>query len=179
MTPNATLIRCANSRPRDLRFTLVPLSTQQLEILAESREPEELQFRSEPGAMPPSFVAARSLRLAAEGNSSPWTSSFLILRSEDAMFVGACGFKSAPSAGRVEVGYGVSPASQGNGAATAALNKLSVLAFEAGASEVLAEVLPDNMASTRVVQKAGFVQVGTRADEQGEYVIQWLRRNVA
>jgi len=31
-----------------------------------------------------------------------------------------------------EVGYGVSPASRGQGAATAALNMLSVLAFEAG-----------------------------------------------
>ena len=157
-------------------FALFPLSKPQLEWLAESREPEEFQGRTDPGSMPPSFVAARSLKLGAEGKPEPWSTSFLIVREEDARFVGACGFKTAPSAGRVEVGYGVSPVSRGRGAATDALKMLSVLAFEAGASEVLAEVLPENEASIRALQKAGFVQVGTRVDEEGEYVIQWLRR---
>jgi RimJ/RimL family protein N-acetyltransferase len=160
-------------------FTLLPLTKPQLVWLAASREPEELQSQAEPGSMPPSFVAARSLKLGAEGNLEPWSSSFLIVRNEDARFVGACGFKTAPNAGRVEVGYGVSPLSRGNGAATAALRMLSLLAFEAGASEVLAEVLPENKASIRVVQKAGFVRVGARVDEEGEYVIQWLRRSGA
>jgi RimJ/RimL family protein N-acetyltransferase len=156
-------------------FTLLPLSRPQLESLAASREPEELQAQAEPGSMPPAFVAQRSLKMNADGNPEPWSSSFLIVRSEDARIVGACGFKTAPVAGRVEVGYGVSPASRGQGAATAALNMLSVLAFEAGASEVLAEVLPANEASIRVAQKAGFSQVGARVDEEGAYVVQWLR----
>jgi RimJ/RimL family protein N-acetyltransferase len=81
--------------------------------------------------------------------------------------------------GRVEVGYGVSPAGQGRGAATAALNLLVRSAFEAGATEVLAEVAPTNHASTRVVQKAGFVQVGDRVDNENEYVIQWAKRSEA
>lgn len=164
----------SNLWPGRMLFTLLPLSKQQLEWLAASREPEELQARASPDSMPPSFVAARSLRLAAEGVPGPWSTSFLIVQDDDARFVGACGFKTAPCAGRVEVGYGVSPASQGKGAATAALRLLSLLAFQAGASEVLAEVLPENTASIRVVQKAGFVRVGARIDEEGAYVIQWL-----
>ena len=160
-------------------FTLLALSKPQLEWLAASREPMELRGRADPGSMPPSFVAARSLKLEAEGSPAPWSSSFLIVRSEDGRYVGACGFKTAPAAGRVEVGYGVAPASQGEGAATAALKMLTALAFKAGAAEVLAEVLPDNVASTRVVQKAGFAQVGSRVDEEGAYVLQWLRRSGA
>ena len=160
-------------------FTLVPLSIQQLELLAASHEPEELTLHAEPGAMPPSFVAARSLKLKADGCPGPWSNSFLIMRCADERFVGACGFKTAPNAGRVEVGYGVSPASQGQGAATTALKMLSAIAFGAGASEVLAEVLPDNWASIRVVQKAGFAKVGARVDEDGACVTQWLCRSEA
>ena len=81
--------------------------------------------------------------------------------------------------GRVEVGYGVSPVGQGRGAATAALKLLLHKAFEAGATEVLAEINPTNHASTRVVQKSGFVQVGERADNENEHVIQWVKRREA
>jgi hypothetical protein len=31
----------------------------------------------------------------------------------------------------------------------------------------------------RVVEKAGFVQVGGRVDEEDEYVVQWLKRRDA
>jgi RimJ/RimL family protein N-acetyltransferase len=158
-------------------FSLLPLSRPQLEWLAASLEPEELQLRAEPGSLPPSFVAARTLKLAAEAKPAPWSTSFLIVRSDDARFVGGCGFKTAPAGGRVEVGYGVSPTARRTGAATAALKMLTDLAFEAGASEVLAEVLPENVASIRVVQKAGFAQVGSRVDEDNAFVLQWLRRS--
>ena len=162
-----------------MHFTLLPLSKPQLEWLAASREPEELQLRAEPESLPPSFVAARSLALASEMETGPWSSTFLIVRSEDARFVGACGFKTAPNAGRVEVGYGVSPAARCQGAATAALNMLLRIAFEAGAAEVLAEIVPGNASSVRVVQKAGFTQIGSRTNEDNEYVLQWLCRSGA
>lgn len=163
-------------RPQALmKFALFALSTSQLQSLADSREPEDLAARAEPEAFPPAFVAARSLKLAGDAQPAPWSTSFLIVRKADNRFVGACGFKTAPVGGRVEVGYGVSPSARGAGAATAALQLLTALAFEAGASEVLAEVLPENTASTRVVQKAGYAQVGSRLDEGHEFVIQWRR----
>ncbi len=165
--------------PAKVPFTLLPLSKPQLESLAASREPEELQLRAEHGSLPPTFVAARSLELAAAPENATWASTFLIVRNEDSRFVGACGFKTAPNAGRVEIGYGVSPVARGQGAATAALKLLSHIAFEAGAAEVLAEVLPSNVASIRVVEKAGFALVGSRTDEDNEFVLQWIRRSGA
>ncbi len=164
-----------------MAFTLLPLSRLQLQALAAAQEPAGLMAQAEPESLPPAFVAARTLELAGgpddSRNVGPWSTTFLIVRSIDGRFVGACGFKSMPRAGRVEVGYGVSPTARGQGAATAALNLLVGLAFEADASEVLAEILPENPASTRVAQKAGFVRVGQRVDEDGEAVGQWLRRN--
>ncbi len=129
--------------------------------------------------MPPSFVAARALKLEAEVGSWHVPSSYLIVRDEDSSFVGACGFKTKLGVGRVEVGYGVAPSAQGQGAATTALKLLSEIAFASGAAEVLAEILPENVASIRVVQKVGFQQVGARLDEDNEYVTQWVLRGGA
>jgi len=162
-----------------MTFSLLQLSKTALEALAASRVPEGLADRAEPDSMPPVFVASRSLELAAAGHPAPWSTTFLIVSNEDTRIVGGCGFKAVPINGRVEVGYGVSPSRQGKGAATAALNLLLHKAFEAGAIEVLAEVAPTNHASTRVVQKAGFAQVGDRVDSENEYVIQWAKRSEA
>ncbi len=155
-------------------FALLPLSTPALEWLANSRIPDELVHRAEPESMPPAFVAARALRLEANLEHPTVPTSYLIVRDEDSRFVGACGFKTPLGANRIEVGFGVSSAARGQGAATAALKLLTELALESGSSEVLAEILPDNVASIRVVQKAGFVQVGARIDEDNEFVTQWL-----
>lgn len=156
------------------QFSLVPLSVPQLELLAAAQEPEELLERADPGAFPPSFVASRSLELASELGCVAWAGTFLIVREADKRIVGSCGFKTAPAEGRVEVGYGVSPAARGQGAATVALGLLADLAFASGAESVLAEVLPGNRASLRVVEKAGFRQVGTRIDNDSESVQQWI-----
>ena len=162
-----------------MTFSLLQLSKTALEALAESRVPEGLENRAAPESMPPAFVASRSLELAAAGNPAPWSTTFLIVNNQDERIVGGCGFKTAPHSGRVEVGYGVAPTMQGKGAATAALKLLLHNAFEAGATEVLAEIAPTNHASTRVVQKAGFVQIGARVDNENEYVVQWVKRSVA
>ncbi len=162
--------------PSRMPFTLLQLSKSALEALAASRIPEGLEGRFEHDAMPPAFVAIRSLELAAAGHALPWSTTFLIVNDASARIVGGCGFKTVPKAGRVEVGYGVAPAARGQGAATAALHALSRKALDAGATELLAEVVPANGASTRVVQKAGFERAGDRVDADGEYVVQWVRR---
>jgi RimJ/RimL family protein N-acetyltransferase len=160
-------------------FSLLQLSKTELEALALSRSPDGLEDRIVPGSLPPAFVAARSLELAAAGHPLPWSTTFLIVNSQDARIIGGCGFKTAPRNGRVELGYGIAPSEQGRGAATAAVRLLIQQALEAGATEVLAEVAPANRASTRVVQKLGFEEVGARTDDQNEYVIQWVKRSEA
>ena len=160
-------------------FSLFQLTDSELQELAASKNPPHLNERAERDALPPAFVAARSLRLRAEGHPLPWSTSFLIVSDVDQRIVGACGFKTAPKDGRVEVGYGVAAAARSQGAATEALNLLVTKAFEAGAKTVLAEVAPDNHASTKVVEKSGFVQIGAQHDTSGEYIIQWLRSREA
>jgi [ribosomal protein S5]-alanine N-acetyltransferase len=162
-----------------LKVSLLQTSQSDLEAIAESRVPERLKGRAANGSTPPAFVAARALSLAEAGHPAPWSTTFLIVNERDTQIVGGCGFKTVPRDGRVEIGYGVAPTAQGYGVATAALKLLLEKAFLAGASEVLAEVAPTNHASTRIVEKAGFLQVGTRVDEEDEYVVQWLKRGDA
>jgi RimJ/RimL family protein N-acetyltransferase len=159
-----------------MTFSLLQLTTPELEALAASRVPQGLADRLEQDSLPPAFVAARALELRAKGQPEPWSTTFLIVDDDNDKIVGGCGFKTAPEEGRVEVGYGVSPAARGRGAATAALKMLLDKAFEAGAQAVVAEVAPTNHASIRVVRKAGFLQTGLRVDEAGEHVVRWTRR---
>lgn len=158
-----------------MTFSLQPLTQSELETLAASRVPEQLAPRLERDSLPPAFVAARALKLRAEGRPEPWSSTFLIIDDSEGKIVGGCGFKTAPDDGRVEVGYGVAPSARGRGAATAALQMLLDKAFDAGAQEVVAEVIPTNHASIRVVRKAGFLQSGSRLDEAGEFVVRWIK----
>lgn len=158
-------------------FSLLQLSREELLDCADARLPAALASRVEEGALPPSFVAARALRLIADGKAEFWCNTYLIVRNRDQRIIGGCGFKDAPKGGRVEIGYGVSPGSRGQGAATAAVGLLLQLAFGNGAREVLAEVVPDNPASAKVVRKLGFVSTGTRVDEEGQLVVQWVANN--
>jgi [ribosomal protein S5]-alanine N-acetyltransferase len=162
-----------------VRFTLQPLTHQQLCHLAESRIPPELESRVAGGALPPAFVAARSLAQLAEGKSELWCSTFLIVRGADSRVVGGCGFKNEPKTRRVEIGYGVSEACRRQGAASAAVRALLKLAFSNGATEVLAEILPLNAASVAVVEKLGFKNTGVRVTEDNETHNLWLAKSDA
>lgn len=158
----------------DMAFSLLKLNETQLRQIASSQLLPTLAGRLETDALPPNFVAERALQLLAGGTESIWACTYLIVRQRDHQIVGNCGFKTEPVGGRVEIGYGVSPTAQGQGAATEAVRQLVEIAFGGGAKKVLAEVSPANGASVKVVQKVGFTQVGSRLDEGGEYVGQWL-----
>jgi RimJ/RimL family protein N-acetyltransferase len=119
-------------------------------------------------------VATRSLAQIADGGSIDWCSTYVIERDHDRRVVGACGFKGEPEAGRVEIGYGVAAACRSVGVAGEAVAMLLAIALRQGAREVLAEVNPANLASTRVVRRAGFAEGGTRVDQEGETVVQWV-----
>jgi len=157
-----------------MSFSLLQLSREELLECAVARLPAALASRVEEGALPPSFVAVRALKLIADGKAAFWCNTFLIVRNRDRRIIGGCGFKDAPKDGRVEIGYGVAPGNRSQGAATAAVGLLLQLAFGNGAREVLAEVTPDNLASAKVVRKLGFVSTGTRVDEEDQLVVQWV-----
>jgi ribosomal-protein-alanine N-acetyltransferase len=160
-----------------MSVTLQSISTADLHVLANLGLPDSVAGRTTDGALPPPHVAKRSLGQLQEGKEEYWCCTFYIVRDVDRLVVGSCGFKDAPSHGRVEIGYGVSPACRNQGVATHAVRHLLRLAFATDAvTEVLAQVSPANASSSRVVEKIGFVKIGAKADEEGELLVQWVIR---
>lgn len=94
----------------------------------------------------------------------------------DGTFVGTMCFKGLNQDGIVEVGYGVEAAYEGNGYATEAVSAIAQWASEQkGVKQIEAETDPENIASQRVLTKAGFVENGVIGEEGPRYV--WMNKN--
>ena len=97
-----------------------------------------------------------------------WVPYYWIAHTGDGappVLVGSGGFMSKPKSGVVEIGYGTLKQFQGLGYATEAVLALTGWALSRpGVSRVVADALPENRASVRVLQKAGFTEAGPGAD---------------
>ena len=92
-----------------------------------------------------------------------WLSWYGVLRGDpEPVLVGSGGFKGCPQPdSTIEVGYSVLPQYQGCGYATEAAAGLLSWAFaHSEVSRVIAETLPDNARSIRVLEKLGFLRIG-------------------
>jgi RimJ/RimL family protein N-acetyltransferase len=105
----------------------------------------------------------------------PWICGFNILHRETGTEVGSCAFKGPPdSSGVVEIAYGVKPDHQGKGYATEAAEELVKYAFASGeVNTVRAHTLREHNASTRVLAKCGFQNVGDVVDPDDGLVWRW------
>ena len=156
-----------------MTYQLLPIPLSQLRELSIPIAPTTLGFDVEGEALPPAFVAAASLELI-EGQGGPaWCSTYYILRCSDMRIVGSGCFKRTPYLNSVEIGYGIVPTARNSGAATQAVKDFVSLAFRNGLVCVTAEVTPENLASIKVLEKAGFSCVGSRVDDEDGLVQQW------
>ena len=85
------------------------------------------------------------------------------------MLVGAAGFYGPPQAGRVEIGYSVVPAARNQGLASEIVGALVDFAFAHGVHEVIAHTSATNVASTRVLERCGFVLGGEDENDTLRY----------
>lgn len=112
------------------------------------------------------FLPVYGQLVGAETAEQGW-GIWLVLLPAEAVLVGDIGFKGPPdNTGAVELGYSVLPAFRRRGYASEAARALVGWALvQAGVRRVLAEYLPDNAASIRVLEQIGMRQVGR--DDQG------------
>ncbi|TWU15033.1 Acetyltransferase (GNAT) family protein [Novipirellula galeiformis] len=113
--------------------------------------------------------------LGSATSADPWLLGFNIQLRDSNVFVGQCGFKGPPTPeGVVEIAYCVEPDRQRNGYATEAARALVHYAF--GHNEVLlvrAHTLPETNASTRVLTRCGFRNMGEVIDPDDGPVWRW------
>ena len=84
---------------------------------------------------------------------------YQIRRQSDGLAIGGVGFKGAPDGGGVEIGYGLAPSARGHGYASEALGALVQIAAGLGVTTIRADTDPDNIASQRTLEQAGFYPV--------------------
>ena len=88
------------------------------------------------------------------------------------LVAGGIGFFGPPLNGEVEIGYGIVPSRQGRGYATEALQAMIAMAWaDPRVTAVVAGTDPGNVASQRVLGKAGFRRIAA----PGEYRYQLTR----
>jgi len=94
------------------------------------------------------------------------------LNDGSATNVGDLSFKGLDANGIVEIGYGIKKAYEGMGYMTEAVTAMARWASkQMGVKYVEAETDPDNRASQRVLEKAGFIPNGTMGLEGPRYVL--------
>jgi len=114
-------------------------------------------------------------KLQSATTTDPWTHGFGVVHKVSGLVIGAGGFKGPPGAdGAVEIAYGIVPDYQGNGYATEVAQALVAFARSAGnVRAIRAHTLPEKNASTRVLTKCGFKQVGEFNDPEDGLVWRW------
>lgn len=163
-------------QPRQVvpEIDLVQLTREELLGLAKS-EPAHYFAGAPEGALPPSHVAGRALRQLEAGIPAFWSTPFLIVARPEGTILGGCTFKGMPSNGDVEIAYGVAKSMRGRGIASAAVARLLTLAAaDRAVKQVVAEILPSNIGSSKVVSRLGFTARETIVDSDGETVVRWI-----
>lgn len=105
-------------------------------------------------------IVARSMAyMRQEAEDAVWNTFWAAVLEDEAIFVGGIGFKGPPNGdGEVEVGYGFDAPYRNRGLATEAVVALTEWAFaQPDVYFVIAETNYTNVASARVLQKAGFL----------------------
>ena len=160
------------------RLRLVQCTVRQLEKLIEG--PDAFTAAFGPRVMDdyrgfPEALEFSLAKLTEPNEDADWWAPFLLIRREDGAMVGLGGYIGPPdSAGMAEFGYAIAPSCRGQGLATEAAAALVQHLFGTGRVTVArAHTLPTQNASTRVLEKCGFRQLGTSTDE-GE-VWRWER----
>ncbi len=152
------------------RLDLIPVT---LEIIAADlhhRDELPALLDAEIGAgWPPPLVDAAAMEwtqrvVQADPMLGGWTAWYWILRAPRRTLIGMSGFKSRPGNGMVELGYSTLPAYQRRGFATEAVNAMVDWAFAQGVEWVLAETLPELIASQGVLRKTGFQFIGAGSE---------------
>jgi ribosomal-protein-alanine N-acetyltransferase len=103
----------------------------------------------------------------------PRNLGYLVVEGGSQQLAGTCSFKGPPADGVVEIAYYTFAGFEGRGIATAmARFLLDQAAAMAGVTKVIAHTLPENNASTRILEKLGMTLAGL-GEEDGVTVWRW------
>jgi ribosomal-protein-alanine N-acetyltransferase len=155
------------------RLKLIALTAEQLRLYLEDPDQLEQTLGFPVARAILTEIVHRAIRIKlskmaqAPAQDYAWYTYWLVVPTARPYGAGLAGFKGVPDGqGEVELGYGIDPACQGQGYATEAARALIGWAFRSPAcSSVIApNTLRSNVASNRVLEKAGMSVYAETAD---------------
>ena len=157
----------SDTEPTELlstRLILRPLTVEQSRAVVSNHRQDQWWAPDYP-TEGDSQVASRVL-MALDEHPTQWC-AYQVVERTTGMVVGGIGFKGLPLNGVVEIGYGLGASAQGRGLATEAVATLVEAARRWGDVVALeADTDPGNLASQRVLLRAGFEHVGRSGDSE-------------
>jgi RimJ/RimL family protein N-acetyltransferase len=143
---------------------LVPLDRHRLEMLRGLAMSEPLV----------SVLAGTADMYARTGQEAPWL-SYLAAFEDSGDIAGSCSFTGPPEDGRVEIAYFTFPPFEGQGIGSRmAAGLVAIARANAAVSQIVAHTLPEENASTKILQKLGFSHNGTAEDADAGTVWAWI-----
>lgn len=146
------------------RLIIYPLSdTEMQDMISRETDPEMKQAYTE------MFEGCK-----AHPDQRLWNAIWVMaLKDDPQIIVGDLSFKGLAANGMVEIGYGIKKAHEGQGYMTEAVIAMTKWAStQPGVKKIEAETTPDNKASQRVLEKAGFVPNGVTGLEGPRFIWQ-------
>lgn len=161
-----------------MAIRLVPLGPNLAQRIADGDHQDEISAHQ----MVPivrEVAEAQNHLYAKNGATEPWI-GYLALEStgRGGPIVGACGFKSMPQDGRVEIAYFTFPGNEGRRIGQQMATALLQIADRSvGVVEVWAHTLPHVNASTRILTGLAFDHIGLVEDPEDGPVWRWVRKS--
>lgn len=141
------------------------IETNRLKLFAASKEQMEKFIAEQPVDVLKEAYTEMLNGCLAHPDQWNWYAIWMI-ELKDGTHIGELCFKGLSEEGITEIGYGISEDYQGNGYATEAVSALVNWAFEQdGVICVTAETEESNIASQKVLSRAGFVPTGETGEE--------------
>jgi RimJ/RimL family protein N-acetyltransferase len=126
-----------------------------------------------PGRSTEQTVVAAYQLWAAQWRSGGPTRAFATRQAETGLLVGGCELRIQPD-GSGQVSYWTHAGERRQGYATRALRLLCAYAASIGVTRLEAHVAPDNQASRRVAEGAGFTPLDVFSDDKGELMMRYV-----
>jgi ribosomal-protein-alanine N-acetyltransferase len=133
-------------------------------------EIKNARFRDIPECLP--ILAVYPAFYKKVGYTKPWIGYFFSNSNNE--MIGAGGYKGKPKEGTIEIAYTTFKEFEGKGFGTEICRQLVMLSKQTDSSlRITARTLTNNNASTKILNKNGFVFIGTVHDEEDGDVWEW------
>ena len=143
------------------RVTLRPVEPADTDALFRLHSLPEVVANRVPPVAPQRAALERRCRLAASRWLAGEAADLTILDAATGAVVGGCAlFYDEPATGQAMVGYSLLPEARGRGLAARTVRLVAGWAFGVGVARLWAGTRPDNVASQRVLERAGFQREG-------------------